>query len=577
MVDHLTLMVVWNKLIYATREMRDIIVRTSQNFLTSELQDVSTSIIDGKGRLTAIVQGLIAQLFVGPPSVLEVMKKYEGNIFDGDIFVSNDPYTGASNHPPDWAFFKPVFWKDKFIFWTFSKAHQMDSGGAYPSGYFADAYDIHAEGLRIPPLKIFDRGVKQESLHEFILANVRFPNEMRLDHEALLASLRIGEKRCLEVVEKYGAETVLECVEKMIQTQEKATKAIIARMRNGTFHGEASCDDDGTTKGKPVWVKCEATISGEEAVVDFSGSDHQVNFVNSPLANTLANVYPVFLSLMDPDLSPYVNSGSYAPIKVIAPAGSVVNCIYPATCGAAPVTLGTQIEEAVIQAVAQAQPDQMYAAWARQFANRTFGIDPRTGKRYVCVLFNANGGGGAVKGYDGWPHLAPMGARGFLRKASVEMLEMYFPWHVNTYEMLQDSEGPGRWRGGPGMKWEWTNEGSDTMTTTGTSDGETTRPQGIVGGMAPSFCKQFIIRKGSVIQMRSKDKYNLEPQDIMVLEGQGGAGYGNPAERDPEMVRQDVVNGLVSIQRARDVYRVEINQSDSKIDLAGTRVLREKK
>jgi N-methylhydantoinase B len=455
-----------------------------------------------------------------------------------------------------------------------ARGHQEDVGGSLPGGYFAGAYDIHAEGLLIPPIKIYRKGEPTE-VYEFFLHNVRFPKGMRVDNAAMIAAAKVADRRLVEMLRQYGREQLMAYIDDVIVSTEAAVRAEIEKIPDGVYYAESSTDDDGTNYDVPVTVRCELTVKGDLLTFDFSKSDNQVNFVNCPLSATYASVYSAVFTALPAGISSYHNDGSYRPISIIAPSGTCVNPTYPATVGAAPIAVGTQVIEAAAEALSKAVPRNICAAWSRHYGCGMIGVDPRSGDRYVFLAHVSDGGSGAIWGYDGWPHVAPWVCGGEMIRAPVEMIETYYPWRVTKYELLVDSAGPGKYRGGLGIHWEGINEGGDALLLTGDSDGDVTRGYGIDGGKAPDFFNSLRIeRDGQTMVVRAHRKADLKDRDLVIQKTAGGCGVGDPFTRDPEAVLEDVRCGYVSVGGAARDYGVMINPASNAIDEETTKRLR---
>jgi N-methylhydantoinase B len=574
-VDPITLATVWHFMRRVCREMREIMFRTSPNFLTAELHDVSVGIWDTLGQAIAIPEGLPGQFIAGGFGIKLILDQFKGRIYPGDIFLTNDPYHGGALHLPDWGFIRPIFYKDELLFVTMARSHQIDTGGAYPGGYFPGAFDIIAEGLNIPPIKVVERGQENTELMRLIWNNTRAPDGVRLDNYALMATTKLCEQRMTELLDKYGKKVVFACIEEMFNRTEKGMKAEIAKIPEGTYYGESAADDDGSILNVPVWVRLKLTVNGEKMTLDWSGSDSQTKgFVNSAWANTFSLSMAFSFLFSDPALSEYHNQGSMRPFTVIAPEGSVVNPRFPAVLGACPVNMGTQICEAMVIALSKAMPQKAVAPWGKHYSQFIFGQDPRNKQFYIAVSFNMDGGAGAVYGYDGYPSAASITTLGSACKSDIEEEEIRFPLRYKAYEFGIDSCGAGKWRGGPGLNWEIVNEGENVMMSTGNADGETTRGEGIGGGQPAPFNKCHITRKKQQIPCKVHRIHNLEWGDVITKITGGGAGVGNPVERDPEKVREDVLNEFISVKAAKELYKVVLNAKTLKVDIKATKKLR---
>jgi N-methylhydantoinase B len=576
-VDPLTLSTVWHSLQRICREMRRVIERTAQSYLISQLKDISVGIWDGEGNTVAIPVGLPAQFVGAKYSVRYIMNEYGEDIYPGDVFLANDPYHGYSCHPPDWGYFRPIFQGDRLVFWTLARAHVEDTGAAFPGAYFSDPYDIHSEGLLIPGVKVIERGREQRDLMRLIFNNVRLAEGVRNDSYAMIAATQLAETRLLDLIAKYGFETVHRCVEAMHARTEQAVRACIGAMPDGTYRGESSTDDDGVELDVPVTVRCDVTVKGEQLTIDFSRSDKQrKGFVNCSYPTTYSCSVASAILFLDPALAEYHNEGTMRPIEVVAPPGLVVNANYPAPMGGAPVSMGGNIQEAVMMAMSDALPTRAAAGWGRRYGQYIYGIDPRTGGLYVFPGYHAEGGAGAIYGFDGYQGTASLGTLGEIARPNTEDYEIRYPWKVISREFRKDSSGAGRWRGGPGFHWEVVNLGADAGMHTGAGQGETTYAHGCLGGRPtlPNVC--HIVRSdGERMRAKVHRLHKVFPGDHIVKDTSGGGGVGPPEERDPRAVWEDVyVNELVTVETALKVYKVVIDPATLQIDWVRTEALR---
>jgi len=577
-LDSMTLATVWHSFQSICKEMRHVIERTAQSYLIVAIQDISIGIWDAEGRTVAIPIGLSIQYLGGKLSVEYVLNKFKGNLNPGDVILVNDPYKGYCCHVPDWGFYSPIFYKGELLFFTLCRAHQMDSGGSYPAAYYPNAYDIHAEGILIPGIKVFEEGRERKDLMELILNNVRWPQGTRIDNYAQIAATRLCEQRIVSLLDKYGKETVLACIEEMMARTERAVRASIEKIPDGIYYGEAATDEDGTEHDVRVWVRCEITVKGDILKVDFSKSDKQrKGFVNCVFNSTFSNTLSALFMFLDPSLAEYHNEGSLRPFTIYAPPGSVLNSQYPAPVGASPVSMGHQIIQAVVMAMSKAIPERAIASWGLHYSHYIYGLDPRTDEKYTVTTSDTDGGAGAVRGFDGYEGACSIGALGEVRRGNVEEMEMRFPWRFVRWEFATDTSGAGKWRGASGVHWEATNEGTEAGMNTGGMDGEVVRAPGALGGEPNPTSRGYMIRDGEQTKIRGRRIYQLQPGDTLLKISGGGAGVGNPAERDPEKVRWDVINKFVSLETAREIYKVVINPKTLEIDLEETRTLREQR
>ena len=363
-----------------------------------------------------------------------------------------------------------------------------DTGGFLPGGYGPKAYDIIAEGLNIPPLKVIKGGVVDKDLWALVCRNVRNSNQVDMDTMLINGALAQAETQVVKLIDKYGPETVKACMREILASGERAARAEIAAMPDGTYHGESAGDWDGMTD-QPVWVRVDMTVKGDELTFDFHGSDPQVTFVNSPLGNTISICMESFYAFIDP-MAPK-NQGSFAPVHVVAPLGTVVNPRYPATVGAGQISVGEPIMEACKIALAQALPERATGGFSRHACPINVGmdldeIDPRTGsvKQYMAETFASDGSGGAMKGFDGWPGVGPGSFLGSFVRPDIEHFESEVPFRVMRYEFMTDAEGAGEYRGGPGIFVEMVSDvkaGHPSFLMTGNCDGAVVAARGSTG------------------------------------------------------------------------------------------------
>ncbi len=574
--DPITLATIWHSLQTTCREARHVIKRTAQSYLIGQAQDVSVGIWDARGNTVAVPTGLPVQFLGTRFAAQAILDIFKDDLKPGDVILSNDPYHGGHNcHLPDWGFFRPVFYDGELAFFTLVRAHMQDTGGAYPGGYFPDGYDILTEGLCIPPLKIYDEGEPRTDLLELIWNNVRWPDGMKLDSDALIAATQIMERRIVELIDKYGPEITLGCVDEMLDRTESAVRSNIRAIPDGTYSAEASTDDDGTELDVPVTVRTDITIAGDEMTIDFSRSDDQrQGFVNCIYATTYGLSIGAAILFFDSSIADYHNEGSMRPVHVIARDGSVLNCRYPATVGASPVSVGSQVMETVMEALSKAVPKRSMASWGKHRGDYVFATDPRTNEPYLRTMFDYDGSAGGVWGFDGYSAVSTLCTLGALNRGTVEEHETRLPWKVLVWEFSTDHMGAGRWRGGPGMYWEAANLGTEGQMVTGSSDGDVIEGFGIHGGHPSPVSRTYLRRYGELIRVKPHRLVDVEHGDVLVKESSGGGGVGYPWERDPVAVREDVRKEFVSLEAAREIYCVALDEDTLEIDDRATQALR---
>ena len=575
-IDPITLATVWHSFQSLCREMRGMVTRTAQSYLMATLKDLSVGVWLADGSTVAVPEGLPGQFLGTQFAIVDICKIFKDNLHPGDVILTNDPYHGGHNsHLPDWGYIRPIFYEGELLFFTMVRGHMQDTGGSFPGGYFPNAYDIIAEGLCIPPLKVIKRGVEDADLIKLIYNNVRFPEEIRIDSDAMVATTQFAENRIHSLLRHYGRDTVMGAIHQMMDRTERAVRAEIAAMPEGTYSGESSTDDDGTVLDEPVTVRVDVTIKGDGITMDFSRSDGQrKGFVNCVYAVTYARAVAAVIVYMDPALADFHNTGSLRPITVIAPPGTVTNAQYPATVGASPVNVGGQVIEACVEALGKARPDRAIASWGKHRGDYTFATDPRTNERYVRTTFDYDGSAGAVWGHDGMTGPTTLTTLGSVQRGSIEEAEIRYPWRLLKLEVHPDFNGAGRWRGGGGIDWRALNEGSDGRMATGSSDGDVIQVKGAQGGRPNPRSRTLILRGDQKIRVKPHRMAEIKTGDVVVKLSAGGAGVGDPFERPPEKVLTDVRREMVTADGARLIYGVAIDPRTLQVDEDATRRLR---
>jgi N-methylhydantoinase B len=575
-IDPITLSTIWYGFQSLCREMRSMVTRTSQSYLISTLKDLSVGVWLADGSTVAVPEGLPSQFLGTSFAIVAIREMFKDDLHPGDVILTNDPFHGGHNtHLPDWGYIHPVFYEGELLFFTLVRGHMMDTGGSFPGGYFANAYDIIAEGMCIPPIKVISRGVEDANIRKLLFNNVRWPVEVKIDTDAMIATGKFAEKRIVELLQRYGKDTVLGGINQMLDRTEKAVRAEIAAMPDGTYTGESSTDDDGTILDEPVTVRVDVTIKGDTITLDFSRSDAQrPGFINCVYASTYARAAAAIIIYMDPALADFHNAGSLRPITVIAPPGNVTNCNYPATVGASPISVGGQVLEAVVEAMSKAKPDRSIASWGKHRGDYTFATDTRTGERYVRTTFDYDGSAGAVWGHDGMIGPTTLTTLGSVQRGSIEEAEIRFPWRMLQLEARPNFNGHGRWRGGGGIDWRAVNEGSNGRMSTGSSDGDVVQGKGAQGGQRVPRARTFILRGDEKIRVKPHRMAEVRNGDIVVKLSPGGAGVGDPRLRSIEKVVADVRDEKLTVDAARLIYGVVLDPVTLKVDTEVTNKLR---
>src|SRR5688572_22127801 len=357
-VDPITVSVIQHRLRAIVEEMGEAMLRTSYSQILNSSRDFSTALCGPDGRLIAQAEHVPIHVGALPFAAKSVHEFFKGRIRPGDVYLLNDPYHGG-NHLPDLTAFVPVFDGDRMVFWSINRSHQSDIGGATHGAYNASATEIFQEGIRIPPLMLYEQGKRREDVYEMIVLNVRHPRDFRGDLAAMIGSARVGERRLHALLAEYGTELTLAGVEAVLDSAERRTRACIATFQDGVFRGEAIIDDDGRGH-RDLWIRAVVTKRGSDLTVDITDCHPQVtSFINSSYANMRASVAMAVAYLIDGDIPK--NDGTFRPVTVIAREGTIVWATAPA-----PVTLCTnccaqEIGEAIIKALSRACPERAMA------------------------------------------------------------------------------------------------------------------------------------------------------------------------------------------------------------------------
>ncbi len=584
-VDPTTLSVVWNRLDQILTEIGEKVLHATQSFVMANVRDLGQSFLNRDGELVAVAAFLPSHMFISEVAIKGFLEKFGDDLHPGDLMIGNDPYIVRSGHLPDWTFIRPIFYGRELLGFFQFRGHMADTGGFLPGGYAPGAYDIIAEGLNIPPIRIIKAGVVDEELWGLVLRNVRNPDVVRMDAMLINGAMEQGDQDLIRLVERYGSGAVLACMDEMIAAGERAARAEIAKIPDGDYYGESATDWDGQTD-RPVWVRAKLTVEGESLTFDLSESDPQATFVNTPWGTTLYAATRTVFAMIDPHVPK--NHGSMKQVSVVTKPGTVVHPIYPATVGASGISVGGIITEACQLALAQALPDASFGMFARHLCPINVGmdpdtIDPRTGtiRQYFAEHFASDGSAGAFKGYDGWPGIGYFGFVGCLVRADIEVFETQVPFWVRRYELLTDWEGAGEFRGGPGVYVEMIASDrppeAPALLTTGNSDGSRFPPRGAAGGLDGPKAEMWIENPetGGTRILPTMANMFIAPGEICHTRAPGGGGWGNPLHRNSERVLADVVDGLVSADRAKQIYGVVVDPATLTLDLVETARLRQ--
>jgi N-methylhydantoinase B len=530
-------------------EMDVTVWRTSRSTIVRELLDYSTAVFDRDGfnvtQSARIPQHLNSMGF----GFLEIVRRFLplDQWRDGDVVISNDPYCGGQ-HLPDLLAFRPVFSNGERIAVVGTLCHHLDMGGLAAGSYAATATEIFQEGLRIPPLKLYEAGTLNEAVLALIRQNVRKPEIFWGDLQAQLASLAVGEAKMQALIRRYGAPTMVAACAEILDSSERAMRAMIAGMPDGRYTFEDFIDDDGIDD-RPIRIHAAIDIRGDEMTVDLSGSGPQATGpVNATLASSASAVCYSVIACADQSVAP--NAGCYRPIKLVAPEGSVVNARHPAPVAHRMVT-SHRLANVLLGALHKAVPDRIPAAYYGVSYVCTFQSIDQSGERRVLVEIEIGGGGGHPR-EDG----ANAYSLGMHNNANIPVETIESDRHISIprYGLIPDSGGAGRYRGGLGLFREWRVDCAEALFTASLERFKF-RPYGLAGGGAAMPGKLTLIRGGERQALPSKvNNLPLRQGDIIRLETSGGGGFGSPAERPKSEVEQDVRLGYLSPQAAERDY-----------------------
>jgi N-methylhydantoinase B len=542
-IDPITRSVVQHRLSSIVKEMGEAMLRTSYSQILNSSRDFSLAICDTSGRLIAQADHIPVHVGALPWATLAVEERFK-DIRPGDVILLNDPYHGGS-HLPDLTAFVPVFSGEQRLLWTIVRAHQSDIGGATHGGYNPSATEIWQEGLRVPPIKLYEGGRLRDDLLDLLALNIRNAREFRGDLAAMVGAAHLGERRLSRLFADFGAPVVQAAIETILDAAEQQARAVVSTWEDGVFYGEAFLDDDGHGRND-IRIAAKVTKAGSDIEIDLSDSDPQsTSFVNSSHANMQAAVVMAFAYLIDAEIPK--NSGAFRPLTVIAKPGTVVW----ADPGR-PVTLCTshpsnEVVEAIVKALSASCPDRAMAGWSRRFRIAIQGEDPRNGRNFIWHMFQARPGGGASSGGDGWSSIGEWHTVGGIKFGSIEVAEARFPLQFRHHEFRPGSGGNGQFRGGLGVALDLVLETAKPALANTAGDGARYGPCGLLGGEdgVPHDYRLMSAGRAPRILRTKEVGIELLPGDCLEVRSSGGGGWGLPALRSPQARQLDSERGLL--------------------------------
>jgi len=573
-LDPITLEVLTQALIATVREMRATVCRTASSVAIYDAKDFSCGLFAPDSQVIAQSEDIGSHVVPMPWSVRAAMQKLGATLGEGDVILMNDPYAGGT-HLNDVTIIYPVFRDGRLIFFPAVRAHWADVGGMVPGSMSGKATEIYQEGIRIPPLKIFEAGKTNQAALDLLLANMRVPDERLGDFQASLAACRVAEKRIHEICARYGVDTLLEAVRLDLDRAEARMRASIAAVPDGTSYYEDYLETFIGGRFEPLLLPLALTVKGDRMIADFTGASRQVPFpVNSTAAVSAAGVLITVKSIFDPQAP--LNQGSFRPIEVITPPGTIVNVERPAPAGSHG-EIRKRVIATMVGALAQMVPDKVAGDLCRtSFHNLIGGFDPRAGREWVHYEWSA-GGNGAFAEDDGPSAIATIDWGDLVTVQSSEVIETRMPLLVESSRLAVDSGGPGTTRGGLSMQRSLRLLATDARYSL-LSDGAVVPAFGVLGGFSGVPVAAWIERNGRKEDFSTPGKvagHPLGEGDAVIVRSAGGGGYGDPLDRDAGRVAADLNDGYISPAAAREIYGVVFDAAQG-IDAAATNALRQR-
>jgi len=575
-VDPITLSVVRGVLETTQREMTVALEKTARSSVFNLAHDYSNAIFNHTPEM--IMQGQDIPIHLG--SLIPAMKCVAGyfgdDIHPGDVILHNDPaYMGS--HMIDTCMYKPVYYNGELVFWTVCKGHLTDIGGPVPAGYNPDAKELYAEGLRIPPVKIFDKGEKRYDVMNLILTNLRARRDQEGDFNAQLGAVQVGERNLIALLDKYGVDVVRACIDELMEMADRQMRSLMRSVPDGVYVGKAIVEDAGHGLGD-MEITGTVTIEDDTCHIDIVSPPQVPYFINSYEGNSYSGVY--LGVMMFAQLPPPYNEGLYRCVSVdMGPKGTLCNAKEPAPHMNCTTTPMETLADAVRLAFEQAAPEHVSASWGHANGCNIAGWDTRHDEEYVTmVLASIISGAGATPHQDGWHACGPECCFGALTSGDIELLEYSYPIIIHRYGLMTDSGGAGKFRGGSGTCWE-VEPLDKPMTFITFGEGRRIPAMGAAGAKSKLVESKVgrieINRGGNVEVVKTNIIKTIEPGERAANMNPGGGGYGDPFERSVDKVVSDVKNGLVSLEGAREDYGVVIADLETlEVDTAATSALR---
>ena len=555
-----------NALFSVADEMALTIFRTTYSGVLRDNMDYSTAMFDGAGTLAA--QGLTLPGHLGSmPTAMAAIKAAFGQVSPGDVFIVNDPFDGGM-HLPDIFVFKPIHFAGELVAYAGTVSHHTDVGGRVPGSNASDSTEIYQEGLRIPPLKLYDCGARNDTLWSLIERNVRVPVKVFGDLRAQLAACHIAEAALVDLARRLGPAKLKSRMRELVDYSERLTRAAIRELPDGVYRFLDHIDDDGIDPDRPIPLAVAITKAGDAVRVDWTGSSPQVKgAINNTLSFTKSASYCAIRSILPADIPN--NEGVFRAIEVTAPPGTIANAVLPAACAARGLT-GFRMVDCMFGALAQMLPDKVFAASDGGNTGISIGGWYPDRRPFIYVDFTCCAWGARpyADGLDGNSNI-------FANMASqpVEVTESEQPIEIAAYEFIPDAMGPGKFRGGAPFRRDYRFLAEEGILQV-RSDRRRFRPYGLYGGGPGRPSMNYLDPEGENRPLPSKLTMTIRRGEVFRHEVAGAGGWGDPLEREPALVCEDVRNELVSLEAARRDYGVVIAGTPPAVDIPATEELR---
>jgi N-methylhydantoinase B len=538
------------------------LMRTAYSTVMREQRDCTTALYDPKGNLIAQADHVPSHQGTLSHAAKTIAAQFE--MRPGDVFIFNHPYEGGTHHP-DIMIFKPIFFEDRQVALAGALGHHIDVGGRSPGSVATDARDVFEEGLIIPAMRLYKEGAFVDEVVAYIKANVRQPAHTLGDIRAQVSAVTVGERRYAELCRKYGAINLEAIVAGLLDHSEVVMRERLAAYPEGTYRTTGYMDNDGITD-EPVRIEVAVRLEGGSVHIDFAGSSPQVKGpFNCSKSSVYSAAYCAVRYMSDPRI--FQNEGCYRPISLSLPEKSIVSPVMPAPLSGRFHTM-ERIATTIVAAFNEPRGEE--AVGSNHGHLTSFSVSGRRNGNQPFVFFDLLGGGwGGNSRSDGLS--ATFGFMANCADAPMEAVELEYPLRVERYELLADSGGAGRRRGGLGVRREIRYLSGDGYFTN-RSDAQKFAPPGVLGGLAGRPSRHALVRADGTLQQLPSKATNLEiaEGDLIVLETAGGGGYGDPLQRDSDAVLADVLDGYISVGAAEDDYGVVLNGDGKSVDAHAT-------